>query len=420
MLALAAVVYVAGRSDRTSPATTSTSLDCRGDHCNLTIPLEVSLAIRINVTDHGKLLSSTYLPHDLITDNFYKWLIAFLNNAQSGQTVYTSLKVVGGTTWNVGMWGVLSSYGCGTISQNYIGCTAPGLGGLIEVGSGVAAAARTDVSVTTVFQSYFQTSTSCSTGSTDSIVITGSENANTGVTMTEAGLFYSWYSTLAGANLYVMFAHDVFSGVAVSAGNTITVQYTWNLNNAGYNYNLCTYLAGLLAQPNGPNGNVRTPDAYIQFKDSTNHVVSWVPTCNAGVVTGGLGALNPTHPESTACVGNQGTINAMQIEIGTGSTAFTPASYALNTYYAQNYVTSVNYDLAGNAYETANILLATGATIREAGIFLTINSGCISPNFGTDSCGSYGSDTIMLLAFTFSAQVVPSGKSIGITFVESG
>lgn len=407
-----------------NPGQLQSYLSCDGPgnktDCNVHVPLAVSLKLQVNVTDHGKLLSSTTLPHDLILNNFYDWLIAALDNAQSATTVFTSgMKNTAGVTENLPVWGA----GLCNTSPYCLSYVGAGNGGLIEVGSLSTAATRSDTALGTAFQSYFDVSSVCSTGSTDSVVVTGSENANSGVTMSESGLFAQ------NAGFTFMLAHDIFAGVAVSAGNTITVQYTWSLNNAGFNYNLCEYLAALFSQPNGPSGTIKTISSLMVFYDTSGRNVTWVPACNqpsyAAIFAGALASSNPTSSVCTAIGTGTSTNNAMQINIGTGTTAFTPTTRSLTSKYASNYITNTNYDSAGNAYETANILLATGATISEAAIYLTLPQGCIgySPNHGGSGGAcitSYGTDTIMLLGTTFTGVAVPNGQSIGITFQESG
>lgn len=411
-------------------------IQCDGPNhtaCNVHVPLSVDLALNVTVTDKsGKVVGSVYQPHDLILNNFYLWLTALLNNAQSGQTVTVSPKnTAGGAVTSYG-WGVFFS-GSGTSNCSVAGSgfncfnsVSAGEGGLIEVGTLSTAATRADTNLGAAYQSYFDTNAVCSTGSTDSIVVTGSENANTGTTVTESGLFYQ--SNAAGPTTETyMLAHDVFTGVAVSAGNTVTVQYTWSLNNAGYNYNLCEYFAGMLTQPNGANNIIKPPNSLMVFYDTSGRNVTWAQQCSVSSgYTGFLMALSNPNPNSPSCtsLGTYST-NAMQVAIGTGGASFTPTTRSLTSFYAQNYITSVSYDSAGNAYETANILLATGATISEAAIYLTLPAGCVgySPNHGGSGGAcitAYTSDTIMLLAATFTGQAVPNGQSIGITFQESG
>ena len=398
-------------------------------NCNLHVPISVNLALNVSVyqspTNHT-LIANRYLPHDLILNNFYLWLTAFLNNCQSAcGSIGATLTNTAGSGQADSAWGT-NSVTCAASSTG-INCNLSGTGGLIEVGTVSTAAARTDSNLGAAYQTYFDTSSTCSAGSTDSVVVTGSENANTGTTITESGLFIQF--NRASSTTTVMLAHDVFGGVVVSGGNTITVQYTWSLNNAGFNYNLCELLAAYWTQPNGASGQVKTPAALSVFFDTAGRNVTWYPTCGAAVSTfqGSLWPAASSNPTSSACVAWSSTdlVNAMQIAIGTGSASFTPTTRSLTSFYAQNYITNTNYDSAGNAYETANILLATGATISEAAIYLTLPKGCIgySPNHGGagGSCiTSYGSDTIMLLAATFTGQAVPNGQSIGVTFQESG
>jgi hypothetical protein len=426
----AVVIYKTETPQPLTKSQVAAYLSCDGPQnktgCDIHIPLQVNLALNITVyasaTNHTK-VGGTYQPHDLILNNFYQWLIVALDNAQSTLTLTTSgIKNTAGTTENMVVWG---STPCSS-SPYCINYASSGEGGQIEVGTSSTAATRADMNLGSPFQSYFDTNAVCLTGSTDSVVVTGSENANAGGTITESGLFMQ---NALGGNGYFILAHDIFSGVVVSGGNTITVQYTWSLNNAGFNYNLCELLAAYWTQPNGSNNLIKTPNSLMVFYDTQGRNVTWVPSCNpsgsyASVFVAPLASSSPTSSAcATFALGD--TNNAMQIAIGTGSAAFTPTTRSLTSYYAENYITNTNYDSAGNAYETANILLATGATISEAAIYLTLPKGCIgySPNHGGagGACiTSYGSDTIMLLAATFTGVVVPNGQSIGITFQESG
>lgn len=382
---------------------------------------DVHLALNVTVTDkQGHLVANRYEPNDLILNNFYNWMIGFLDNAQTGVEITSSLKNTAGSAVTAGMWGSISS-ACG----GGFGCTGAGEGGLIEVGTLSTAATRADFTIGAAYQSFFGTTSACSQGGTDTILVAGSENANTGTTITESGLFYQF----SGSVQAIMLAHDVFAGIVVSGGNTITVQYSWSLNNGGFNYNLCEFLAAYFTQPNGAGGNVKTPNSLMVFFDTNGKNVTWVPNCvPAGAVWGG--ALFPvlsSAPTTSQCQpwASGDTNNAMKIAIGTGSAAFTPTSRSLTALYASNFITNATYDSAGNAYETATVLLTTGATISEAAIYLTLPKGCIgySPlkSAGAGSCTQgYASDTIMLLAATFSGQVVPNNQAIGITFQEAG
>lgn len=398
------------------------------DAINATIHQGIALSLNVTVTNpQGHRIANIYEPHDLIVNNFYHWLIAFLDNAQSLQTISTTMTDVGSTTRTVNVWySAVTSPPCNVEMLN---CANAGQGGLIEVGTSSVAATRSDVVLGNPFQTYFYTSSACSQGTTDSVLVSGSENANSGATISESGLFVQGTGGGAVGGHTYMLAHDIFSGIPVSGGNTITVQYAWSLNNAGFNYNLCEFLAAMFTQPNGAGNQIKTPNALMVFYDTLGRNVSWAPACyNAGISAGApLWYLSPSTPSASTCQSWSAAniANAIQIAIGTGSNAFTPTTRSLTTFYAENYITSTSYDAAGNAYETANILLVTGATISEAAIYLTLPFGCIgySPlhGAGNGACITASTtDTIMLMAATFAPQVVGNGISIGVTFQESG
>jgi hypothetical protein len=394
-------------------------------HVNVTMPLtqDVGLSLRINVSDHGRLISSTYMPHDLLNNNFFEVLAGIFDNAQSGAVVTETLYNIAGSSVTMYFWGIN-----GNNPQNYCpqyqflgwGCVNPGGGGMVEVGSGGTAATRSDTALSIPFEGFVATSTACVAGTTDSVTVSGSENANTGVTLQEAGLFYSWET--GGSSETFMLAHDTFPGIVVSAGNTITVQYTLSLNSPGFNYNLCNYLAGALTQPNGASGTAKTPTPYLTFTDTTDRPTGFASACSNGYgFYPFLVPLASSSPVSTACSpytsSNSQTDNTVQICVGTGTTAFVPTSFALSAQTNCNYVTSTSYDSAGNLYVTSNIIVTPGATISEAALYITLQGACINfVSTGSGSCGTYGTDTLMFMASTFSGQVVANNSPIGITF----
>jgi hypothetical protein len=392
-------------------------------HVNVTMPLtqDVGLSLRINVSDHGRLISSTYMPHDLLNNNFFLVLAGIFDNAPSATVVTEALHNIAGTSVTMYFWGIngYNAPPCTYSVQLGWGCANPGGGGLVEVGSGGTAATRSDTALSIPFEGFMGTSTACVAGTTDSVTVSGSENANTGVTLQEAGLFYSWGS--GGSSNIFMLAHDTFPGIVVSAGNTITVQYTLSLNSPGFNYNLCNYLAGALTQPNGASGTIKTPTPYLTFTDTTDRPTGFASSCYGLGFLPFLVPLASSSPVSTACSPYSSsasqTDNTVQICVGTGTTAFVPTSFALSAQTNCNYVTSTSYDSAGNLYVTSNIIVTPGATISEAALYITLQDACINfVSTGAGSCGTYGTDTLMFMASTFSGQVVANNSPIGITF----
>lgn len=401
--------------------------------------LSVHLALNVTVlkssTNHT-VIANRYEANDLLTNNFFLWLGAMMTNAPSGGSSSSSLKSTGGAS--------VTYYGWSTVSEDcpsaYYNCVNVNEGGLIEVGTGTTAAARADYVLTTPFQSFFGTSTACATGSTDSVTISGAENAASGGTITEAGLFLQQYYNSAT----FMFAHDVFTGISVSSGNTIVIQYTLSLNNAGFNFNLCQFLASALTQPNGQGGTIKVPTQFLNYYDSqgrTDALCYGAPignpaTINSQFVMPLFGITSTSAPNIANCgywyAGLTGfAANAVQICIGTGSPTFSPTSYELAAQVSCGYVTAQSYDSAGNLYLTTDIIVSPGATISEAGLFWTIPNGgstyggvCLNynsaANSGAGSCSALGSATFMFLAATFTGVAVSGGSGIGITFQISG
>lgn len=391
---------------------------------SVTIPMSIQLAQQTNVTaKNGTLLYSQTLKRDLLVSNFFTMLEGFFSNAQSGTSVSESLTDTADASKTVYFWGQETTSGGSPWSAVVLGG-----GGVIEVGTGTPTVTRTDYALLDPYQSFFSTSTTCSTGTTDSVTIAGSENAATPATISESGLFYAWSST-TGSVFYFMLSHDTFTAISIAASNTITIQYTLSWANSGFNFNLCNLFAGYLTQPNGASNTGKSPTAYLSFVDTNGATVGYSPICAGGdcvdFSSGYVASIEPlassspvTSQPSYFTTGQ--TVDTNQICIGTGSTAFTPASYSLTSKYACNYVSSVTYDGVNNVYVTTTITLATGATISEAAIYITLPDSCISFSIAGNSCGSYGSDTTMWMAATFSGQVVANGGAIAITFQITG
>lgn len=396
---------------------------------SVTIPMSIQLAQQTNVTaKNGTLLYSQTLKHDLLVSNFFTMLEGFFSNAQSGTSVSESLTTTADASKTVYFWGQTN-----TGTGNAWTAVVLGGGGVIEVGTGTPTVTRTDYALLDPYQSFFSTSTTCNTGTTDSVTIAGSENAATSTTISESGLFYAWGSS---AVFYFMLSHDTFTGISIAAFNTITIQYTLSWANAGFNYNLCNLFAGYLTQPNGQSNTYKSPTSLTVFYDTNGYSVGYSPLCGylaeTAYCNGGTGftsayaapfaplaSSNPVTSQASYFPSGD-TVNTVQICIGTGSTAFTPASYSLTSKYACNYVSSVTYDGVNNVYVTTTITLATGATISEAGVYITVPNTCIQYTVAGNSCGSYGSDTTMWMAATFSGQVVANGGAIAITFQITG
>ena len=112
-------------------------------------------------------------------------------------------------------------------------CTTTFCGAGIEVGTGTNAPARTNVALQTPYMALMPVGNSGYDPATGNVTISASEVATSGATITESGLFLQ-ASTSSGTTKDFLFMRDTFSGVAVSTGQTVSVQYTFELLNTGF------------------------------------------------------------------------------------------------------------------------------------------------------------------------------------------
>lgn len=400
--------------------------------------LYVNVALNVTVQKSAQdptVVAKVYQPHDLIVNNFFNYFKSMFLSAASSQITTVSLTDTSNTVDTPNMWN-------GNPNQNQygIGWTSIGGGGLIEVGTSNTAPARSDFQLSAPYQTFFTAISAglCTTGaSSSSIIISGSENAQSSATIQEAGLFSKFDSISSSVATY-MFAHDTFAGVAVTTANVITISYTWTLNSAGLNRNLCNYLSGLFNNVNfgttpGLTGStsVREPAGSDVLFMTGGANVTWAVHCQPSSTVWALGPLNPlpsSSPSTAGCNANGWTSSlsqAVTIAVGTGTTAFTPSSNALNTFNHQSVTTLTTYDGAGNLFITGANVLPSSATISEAAVYITLPQGCegYSPraSSGAGSCtGGYVTLTTMWMAATFTGVSVTGNNPIGIYFEISG
>lgn len=410
---------------------------------HVNVPVKINVALNVTVTDHGKYIGGVYQAHDLLTNNFYAFLTAFFTNAGSGGSVTWSLKDTSNTARTGTAWGGSGSSSCCT--SHDFGFIAPlGGGGQFEVGTGSVAPTRADYQLGGPYQSFFTAiTTACAaTSSSSSFTMTGSENAQTGATITEAGAFLNAGPSGGTAYNFLM-ARDTFAGVSVSTGNTITVQDTFTLNSAGLNRNFCTMLATLFSNVNfgtsqgfgGASTNIRAPIPLSTFFATIGANVTYTTDCGdagggAGHFQGIFTPLASASPSASSCnwwTDGTGadTQNILYVAVGTGTSAFTPSSNSLNAFSHSSVITQVTYDNAGDLYITATNVLSVQTTVAEAAIYLTLAKGCegYSPHASSNagSCtGGFVTLTTMWAAVTFTGVVVNAGTGIGVTFEFSG
>ena len=117
-------------------------------------------------------------------------------------------------------------------------------GGYIGIGTGTTPVARTDYKLQTQVGSWTADDTPTISG--DSIIVAAGITLTSGATVSEAGLALEGVENGGSYSYNFMFLifHDTFTGFAVSADQTVQVQYTLNLP-SGTNNNFIGYLARL-------------------------------------------------------------------------------------------------------------------------------------------------------------------------------
>ena len=211
-------------------------------------PLAAQLSVKV-YDSSGALKASVTQNDDMVMNNFMNFLASWLTNEgyTSAPSTFTMTDTTGTVDTLVGR-DSLSTYNACTWACEL--STPPYAGGYIAVGTGTTAVARTDHKLTTQYQSLVTVTQPTYDPSTGNIVFGAGIIAGSAASISEVGFFENWFiGTEYWAN-FLMF-HDTFTAVPVSAGNTISIQYTVQLGSTAYNNNLGTLLAAIFANPLG-------------------------------------------------------------------------------------------------------------------------------------------------------------------------
>jgi len=183
-------------------------------------------------------------------------------------------------------------------------------GSLIQTGTGTTAAARTDIAIQTPFQSAVTVLSAMYDTNTGNATASVSFTASTGYTMTEAGLMY----TQANVN-YLLF-HDVFTGIVISTGSAVAVQYTLELLTTGFTNSFGALLGCLFSY------------------GAQNTAVSFAATDTGGTART-LRCATPSSPNAQTFAGDNAQGSQTNIiswmEVGTGTTAVSRSATYLTT-----------------------------------------------------------------------------------------
>jgi hypothetical protein len=354
-----------------------------------------SISLSIDVKAYhsdGTLYAERNLPNDLINNNLNTLLLEMFtpNVTCVSNYVSTSNTALNLETYN-------SAGACDGITYSGAGLcnTAPYCGTVEAIGSGTNAPARSDYQLQTIYGSYFADTSSCVTGTTDTVQITGSDSITSSVSITEAGLFI--HLVYGGSGVTMMLSHDTFTAINAVNGDTVTVTYDLNLNNSGFTTQFCNWLADILQ------GSIQSTNTNsVTLTDTKGNIATYSVWCN-----GSGGSVYQVIISSSCGTVLTNTNAFILMEIGTGTVSFTPSSTHLTSPIGSpTPISNTVYSSAnGQLYYTTTFTgISSSNTITEAGVFLSLNS---APNLYL----------MFALTFTGQSQTVntPFGLSLEFT-----
>ena len=250
-------------------------------------------------------------------------------------------------------------------SSNYVdtsdGCTTSAIcGGFVGIGTSTTAPARTNYGLGSQYGSFVSAASStCSTGTTDTIDFSGTVPITSTATITEAAGGSENQQNALGPIVYF---HDTFTGISVASGDSVDASYSVSLGTAGFNVNLCNILAGFFTPVTSATA------VSVSLKDTAGTAVTWYmwqPANSNGcfLSTSATACSAPTSPASF-------------IAIGTGTTTYTPTTYALGTQVASATMGTISYvsGTTSTIYYPGTFTTASGDSITEGAIGLTLSS----------------------------------------------
>ena len=352
--------------------------------------------LSVKVYDKGALQASVTENNDLVMNNFMNFLQSWLSyeTPTSAPSTFTMTDTSGTVRTLDGRdstnTGITCTWACEITSQPYAG-------GYIAVGTGTTAPARTDYKLTSQYQSLVTVNPPTYDPSTGNIIFGVGIIAGAATNIAEAGFFENWYIGGSAWVDFLMF-HDAFPTIAVSAGNTISVQYTVQLGSTAYNNNLGIMLAAIFANPLGTATSVKlTPTT-----GASQSITVYALAASEGYYYLDLLA----GPRADLGSGTTGADSAIIVGTGTASTcpdngAFAQSRSATNLCQPVLAYTPVN-SLVFSPYVavTAVIPTATAYTLTEAGYFQSFGSAY----------------AFLLIRNTFSALAVPADSSVTVTY----
>ncbi|MDG7000804.1 MAG: hypothetical protein JRN15_17055 [Nitrososphaerota archaeon] len=310
----------------------------------------VSVALNIKVLDNnGSLMRDVTYPNDLILNNFIEWwAIMTLGTTESMTNDAGSAGNVGDTLYAVqsGSYGNFYTFGGPLV----------GAGGYIGIGTGSTSPARTDYALTTKVGSYSAVDSAIYIQSAQTITFASGFTLTSGATISEAGYF-----TKAASGSYYMLFHDTFAGIAVSADQSVQIQYTLNLP-ATTMVNLAVYLAAALQS------------CLASSESATCYNEYTMTTTSGAAVTAGSLAMFGVYDCGYECYcPSLACLSSDYLLVGTGSAVTTVTDHMLDAQVGPTTTSeTTTLDLTNHkVLALSTIPLTTGYTISESGLYVT-------------------------------------------------
>ena len=352
----------------------------------------LSVTLEIKQYRKGQLIRMVTEKDDMILENFALFMEAFLTNPTA--EVKATLHDGGGGGTEITVWSDDISK---SIGMAYESGGPSSLAGKIGIGEGDTAATRSDYWL----ESEYAEKEATATYSSGVITIVSSIPITDTKTITEAIFFVTWWSSGEDGSRNYAFFRDVFTGVNVNDGDTLSLTYYLNLNNSGFTDQFGKLLAAIFSTISNAEGSLRT----VQLTDITNNN-RWF------TVYGNTLSGSPFAYWFGSSVDYSGSYSGVFVAIGTGTTANGRALYKLATYNTENVITSQEHydDPTLELYEYSTVTVSATATISEAGVY-RLWSWCSGPSSGSISFGN-----VMLWRLTFAGVSVPTSQTISVKF----
>lgn len=301
---------------------------------------------------NGNIKASFTKPDDLITKQFIDFLGTFFTGVYATEQTLV-MKNDANTDKTFKIWSETSTV-TGTYCDSVTGTSRKG--GIIGIGTGTTAPARSNYALETKVESYADITTiptwDTSTGivsATASITITGSR------TITEAVIGVRWIDS-SSTEQVIIFAHDTFAGVSCVATDVFSLTYAFTLS-SGFTNNFGYYLK----------------DMFTSIADGSTLITTYKDYTN------GNSALYFMRTSITSTWVSQPSMSVTgtgRISMGTSSTALARTDYKCGT-LVENYVAPVTIIDTTGFYINGIIFSNTARTIKEvsAGVY---NGGYIT------------------------------------------